>query len=117
MKLYVHRNLNRRCWSVLDRGKLREHRQQITLKDTEFRVRPGGHARTLREGQRNVHAFVVGTLSRGISSGLGVWVRYDRARGAFVTKGARALESAKVVRMDNQGRVKAWGVRYAATSV
>lgn len=57
---YVHRNLNRDCWSVLLRGKLERHASSVWLRDATFVVRPGGAARARRERRRNVHAFVKG---------------------------------------------------------
>lgn len=110
-KLYVHRNLNRSCWSILDRGKLRGYRNEVTVRDVEFRVRPGGYSRYLREASRNVHAFVVGTISRGIPQGRRTRIRYDLNRGQFVDLKGNAYTHAAAVRMDSNGRVWAYGLR------
>jgi len=110
-KSYVHRNLNRSCWSVLLRGKLQGYRQNVTLREAEFRVRPGGYARYLREATRNVHAFVVGTPCRGIPKGRRVRIRYDLNYGKFVDAHGKAHEGAAAVRMDSQGRVWAYGLK------
>ena len=56
---YFYWNLHKKCWSVMIRGKVEQHAAGAQLLDVEFRVRPGGHARVLREGRKNVHAFAV----------------------------------------------------------
>jgi hypothetical protein len=111
--VYVHRNLNRSCWSVLKRGKLQGYRHRMTLRDAEFRVRPGGFARMQREGRRNVHAFVVGEPSKGIPTGKHVAVRYDRDKGQFVdNEGTRVVEAAAVMFFP-EGSVRAFDPVYA----
>ncbi len=63
-QVYVYRNLNKSCLSVLRSGKVIAHVQDISLDNVEFRVRSGGRDRTLREGRKNVHAFAIGTVSQ-----------------------------------------------------
>jgi len=41
------------------RGKVAGHYESAVLRDVEFRVRPGGRARVLRDGRKNVHAFAI----------------------------------------------------------
>jgi len=108
-QFYVHRNLNRSCWSVLLRGKLHSHRQRLALGDVEFRIRPSGHRRALREGKRNVHAFVVGRLARKKPQGKPLRIRYDLGKGQFVTMRGRQVRAAAFVQFDERGRVWAWG--------
>jgi hypothetical protein len=43
-------------------GKVVAHVNEIHLKDVEFRVRENGRQKVLREGKKNVHAFVIGTV-------------------------------------------------------
>ena len=112
-KTYVHRNLNRGCWSTLLRGKLQGYRQNITLRDVEFRVRPAGHRRALREGRRNVHAFGVGFPSRGIPSKKPTLVRYNRERGQFVDHDGRHILGAHVARFSDDGLVRIFDPVYA----
>ena len=109
-KFYVHRNLNRTCWSVLLRGKLCGYRREVTLRDVEFRVRPGGYARYLRQATRNVHAFVVGTISRGVPQGKRTRIRYDLDYGKFVDLNGKAYTHARAVRMDKNGQVWGYGL-------
>ena len=112
-KTYVHRNLNRNCWSVLMRGKLQNHRQNISLRDVEFRVRPGGHARAVKEGRRNVHAFAVGTPSRGMPAKKPVLVRYDIERGKFIDHREKHVLRATVARFSDDGLVRVFNPTYA----
>ena len=37
------------------------------MKDVKFAVQPAGHAKVIREGRKNVHAFVRGTFA-GVDS-------------------------------------------------
>lgn len=112
MRVYVHRNLNRNCWSILQRGKLQGYRKNLTLKDVEFRVRPGGHKRALREGRRNVHAFAVGEVSRGIPRGKPTGVCYNVLRGQFLDMAGRPVFGADFVRFGNGNVLDAYGVSY-----
>ena len=112
-KEYVHRNLNRTCWSVLQRGKLQGYRYNMTLRDVEFRVRPGGHNRAVREGRRNVHAFAVGTPSLGIPNKKASLIRYDVKKGSFVTFQGRAVLGAAFARFGPDNFFRAYGVKYA----
>ena len=112
-KTYVHLNLNRNCWSVLMRGKLQGYRQNMSLRDVEFRVRPGGHARAVKEGKRNVHAFVVGTPSRGVPAKRPVLVRYDIKSGKFIDPQGKNILRADVARFSDDGKVRAYGAVYA----
>ena len=111
--LYVHRNLNRNCWSVLKRGKLQAHRKKLTLRDVEFRVRPGGRARSLREGRRNVHAFAVGTMSNRVPPIKPVLVRYNLKSGKFLDHDGHQIIGAKQVRFGLDGLVCAFSPPYA----
>ena len=62
MKTYVYWNLHKKCFSLMQRGKVVDHRDKVILKNVEFRVREGGRQRVLQEQKKNVHAFVVGLL-------------------------------------------------------
>lgn len=67
----VHRNLADRdglqVWSILARRNGRDlvvgHADAVVLREVQFRVQPAGHARALRTGQRNVHAYAIGRLA------------------------------------------------------
>jgi hypothetical protein len=67
MRVFVYRNLTRKCWSVkaLDgpkKGRVIAHPVEIVLADATFKVSEAGRQRVLRQRQRNVHAGIVGTL-------------------------------------------------------
>jgi hypothetical protein len=62
MKTYVYWNLHKKCFSLMQQGKVVDHRDMVLIKDAEFRVREGGRQRVLQEQKKNVHAFVVGLL-------------------------------------------------------
>lgn len=92
---WVYFNLHRATWSVMERGRVVDHAPTLYLRDATFRVRPGGRARVLREGRKNVHAFVIGTRCpvdiRDDAAALADagWVRVSYnpfAAGAFVRK-------------------------------
>jgi hypothetical protein len=61
-KVMVYYNLNKHTFSITYKYKLIELADHIKLTDVEFRVRPGGRARVLKDKRKNVHAFVIGTL-------------------------------------------------------
>ncbi len=69
MRVKVYFNLHRKLFSVVSLeahhkfGRVIDHVQSIVLDNVAFRVRPAGRARVLREKQKNIHAFVVGTIS------------------------------------------------------
>jgi len=60
LRVQVYRNLHKGLWSVRSKGRVITHRPLIILKDCEMRVQESERQRVIREGQRNVHAWVVG---------------------------------------------------------
>jgi hypothetical protein len=66
-KVPVYFNLHRKCYSVVaaqgpNKGRVIAHVHTLLLKDVSFTVRKAGRERVLREGKKNVHAFINGTL-------------------------------------------------------
>ena len=111
-RVYVYWNLHKKCWSLTVGGKVVAHRKSVQLRGCEFRVRPGGRARVLREGKKNVHAFVVGTVDDGAIFGGGMAaVTYNPYKGdSFYLKcnGANVAD-ADVVLLDASGKaLAAW---------
>lgn len=103
MRVAVYFNLHRRLFSVKalegpDKGRVIAHRDFVTLTDVTFRVREGGRQRVIREGRKNVHAFVIGTLGYSAEA----WqapaaVRYNPYRsGTFVDVLDEPVRSARV---------------------
>lgn len=115
MKVRVYRNLHKSCWSVVDvkTGKVIAHRPAVTLTQAEFVVRPAGRAKVLREGKKNVHAFVVGNLLYGTGAVEGLrrngplQVGYNPFKApTFVTKPfGNPIKNAPRVRLDVDGKV------------
>lgn len=58
----VYWNLHRDVFSVrgTKTGRVVSHNDHILLRNAKFVVRPSGRARVLKEGRKNVHAFVRG---------------------------------------------------------
>jgi hypothetical protein len=61
-KVMVYYNLHLHTFSVKHKNKVIAHADFVNLADVEFRVRPGGRDNVLKQQQKNVHAFVIGTL-------------------------------------------------------
>ena len=62
MRVEVYFNLHKKLWSVRDlsTGLVVGHVDEIAIKDPSFAVQPAGRRKVLREGRKNVHAFVRG---------------------------------------------------------
>ena len=64
-RVEIYRNLNNGTHSIRRNGKVvkhLQHWQSIFLKDVKFAVQPAGREKVRREGRKNVHAFVRGTV-------------------------------------------------------
>ena len=64
-RVEIYRNLNNGTHSIRRNGKVVKHLthwQSIFLKDVKFAVQPAGREKVRREGRKNVHAFVRGTV-------------------------------------------------------
>ena len=55
-------NLHKQCLSFRVPGEKVRHARAMILNDVKFAVQPAGRAKVLREGRKNVHAFVRGTM-------------------------------------------------------
>jgi hypothetical protein len=68
MKVEVYFNLHKSCYSIrcnedgVLKGIVVAHAKAVELKDVTARVSPAGRDRVRREGKKNVHAFIRGTL-------------------------------------------------------
>lgn len=58
-KYYIYRNLNRGGFSVKYKGLVIDNIHRFTADNVEFRVSEASRQRAIREGRRNVHAFMV----------------------------------------------------------
>ena len=63
MKVEVYWNVRKQMFSVRSKGKVIGHTLTIDLRNAEFVVQQGGRKRVLKEGKKNVHAFVRGEVS------------------------------------------------------
>ena len=66
MKVKVYYNLHKKCYSIVSLekesyGRVIKHSNCVPLFDAQFKVSEKGRQRVLREKQKNVHAYVVGT--------------------------------------------------------
>ena len=66
MRVQVYRNLQNGMLSLKDpkTGKVLGHAAEVELDDVTCVVRQAGRKRVLREGQKNVHAFMYGMVTR-----------------------------------------------------
>ena len=108
----------------MERGIVRAHSDNVVVNNAEFRVRPAGRERVLREQRKTVHAFVVGypvaddvdtrASVEGIKLALGepVQVSYNPYRGdTFYRKDTdESVEAAELVELRTDGSVWAWGL-------
>jgi hypothetical protein len=61
-KVMVYYNLHKHTFSVSRNGRVITHADYVKLVDVEFRVRQGGREKVIKDKQKNVHSFVIGTL-------------------------------------------------------
>lgn len=66
--LHLGRDVGVKFYSVVKNGLVVTHVSSIMLKDVKFVVQPAGREKVRRTGRKNVHAFVVGTVT---PSGMG----------------------------------------------
>jgi len=58
----IYRNLQAKCLSVMEKGLITGHAQQVKLTNVKFQVSQTGRDRCLARKRKTVHAFVTGTL-------------------------------------------------------
>jgi hypothetical protein len=65
MKVEVYFNLHKHLFSVrqCSTGRVILHADKVHIRDPKFVVRKSGRERVLREGKKNVHAFVRGEIT------------------------------------------------------
>lgn len=61
-RVMVYYNLHKHTFSIKYNNRVMLHADFVKLEDVEFRVRQGGKEKVRDEKQKNVHAFVIGTL-------------------------------------------------------
>lgn len=65
MRVEVYFNLHKKVFSVrrCSTGRVIMHSDHVHIRNPEFVVRKAGRERVLREGKKNVHAFVRGEIT------------------------------------------------------
>lgn len=68
MRVFVYRNLRKKCWSIKAlegpyKGTVIEYSEIVVLSNVYQKVSENGRQRVLRTKQKNVHAGIVGHLS------------------------------------------------------
>ena len=65
MRVEVYFNLHKYTWSIrqCSTGRVILHTDKVHIRDPKFVVRQSGRERVLREGKKNVHAFVRGEIT------------------------------------------------------
>ena len=65
MRVEVYFNLHKHIWSVRSAktGRVMLHTDEVHINNPTFVVRKSGRDRVLREGKKNVHAFVRGDIT------------------------------------------------------
>lgn len=107
-RIYVYRNLHKKCWSIMQNGRVIAHADSLLLHDVEFRVRKGGYERARREGKKNVHAFVIGKAAKESPTMAFVPVRYSPVGPpSFVDNYGNPVENAAYVHLTEEGRAMA----------
>lgn len=97
MVVRVHKNLHRKCWSVLDAKSRRliAHVTEITLGEVTFKVSEAGRRRVLRRRQRNVHANARGIVLSLTAAPLTTSIRYNPYEaGTFLNNRGEAVVAA-----------------------
>lgn len=112
---WVFRNLHHKgvVWSVKDKSKTILHSNHILIRDAEFIVRKGGQSLTRQRKQRNVHAFVKGTLVVDAKETADMFQKINKSSkvayynpyktDTFVGKDGKAIFKAKYVLLTNDG--------------
>ena len=62
MKVDIYWNIRKKCYSVRHKGKVIDRGEDFALRNVTCVVQQAGRDRVLREGRKNVHAFLRGDL-------------------------------------------------------
>jgi hypothetical protein len=112
MRVAVYYNVHRKLFSIKalegkSKGRVVAHIGDLALRDASFKVSEAGRERVLREGIKNVHAYIVGILAypNGTAS-KGNRVEYNPFKfSSFVwSKSRDAVHSAKWVQCETNGQ-------------
>jgi len=95
MKVRIYFNLHRKCLSVQTQTpkgwRVWKHMSEAHLENVTFKVSEAGRQRVLREGKKNVHAYIIGDLVDGKPLTEGETVTYNPYKfSSFVLKDTEA---------------------------
>ena len=87
-RVEVYRNLHNGTFSIRRNGKVVKHLENwmtLCLQDVKFAVQPAGREKVRREGKKNVHAYIRGTVikaeeynfSETFKEKCDLWVTYN----------------------------------------
>lgn len=62
LPVQVYKNLHLNCWSIRHKNKIIAHTETLELADCVCHVGQSGRERVLQQKQKNVHAWIRGTL-------------------------------------------------------
>lgn len=114
-KVNAYRNLHNGLWSLMavdgkDANRVIAHADEVSIIGPVFVVGEAGRQRVIREGKKNVHAFVRGFLAASDHQA-DVRVTYNPfKRGAFVTEAGDVVREAAFAHLDSNGKAWARGV-------
>jgi len=109
LKVHVYRNLTKGLWSIRHSGRVIAHSPKVVLMACTMRVREGGRQRAIRDGQRNVHAWIEGmSCSLEVSDSL-TEIGYNPFRGPTFTSrpGFLPVYEARFVVLSDDGKAYA----------
>ena len=108
-KISVYYNLNKHCWSVVDRktGRVAAYYDQITVADVKFSVGLKGRERARKQAKRNVHAKAHGIATSGKTKIIkGSQVSYNPFNDLpffYLKKTNKRIDQADLVLFDKDG--------------
>lgn len=101
----VYRNVHKDLWSIRWSGLVVGHARALTLADCTLRVSEAGRQRVLATGRKNVHAWVVGTITDDYAAGEWRDLRYNpRLWSTFVDGIGAPVHRAALVTFGPDGR-------------
>ena len=101
-RVSVYYNLHKHCWSVVYKGLVVSHQNEIHLKDVQFRVGKRGRERVLKFKRKNVHARVYGTVVESAQGDIQVSYNPYVAGYFFQSNNKNPIYRAASVRMINK---------------
>lgn len=92
MKVRVYYNLHKACWSIKAmegplKGRVVAHAAGVALMDARTVVSQAGRERVIREGKKNVHAFIEGQ----VTAVQGLELRYSYPLDVYETSNVEAF--------------------------